>query len=295
MSILRVTVGSPELGPITLKFKVRDTAIARRWFAELLRKLQSPDPLGNAIFKGFAAAGRTPETCAEEMFKACDIIAAHDSQFLPTAYRNLEINGQNLILLHKSYELMRGEVIAKTEFMRSAPDRVQQAVEVLNERIHELEHLIYNKSPLGGIVKAVLKDASRTLFSEEDYEHFSFYRAFAAVTLRYCITGKTWIDTFYEKDDTVGEHNIRPLNQFNGEFDITFRESRYFASKEFQEPFREWLRARGKDPDDKSLGLGWLTVADWMPEAEIAAWDQKRICREVGLRTHLLAIEGSIS
>ncbi len=266
MSKMEIELRDKGAGSLKLRYQIRDTGTARKWTDLLRCKLDSSAPFQErpALFKAFTAAGRTADAIWRDIQSVCHRLKAFPGTHLPENFETLNMSQENLSLLHKSFEVMRGETDERTKFYSASPRHIQLDVDALNEKIQEAEAAVGFSDGVGGILQVNLRDQSRIELDDEDRKQFSMSRGFGDAYLRYAQVRKP--------------DNIRPLQYCNGEFDITFRDGSFRASTEYLNPLAP------------SLCLGWITVATLERDGDLKGLSEYEICREVALRQSLAGI-----
>ena len=110
-----------------LTFNVRETPIAKKWFAELCKNY--------SIYENdrFSNWGSNRELI-NDINKQIDIINQY--QHIIDQKASVTTTQDQLNYLHKFFEDLRGEIITGTAWFHNAPVEVQIALEKFNIRIH---------------------------------------------------------------------------------------------------------------------------------------------------------------
>ena len=141
-------------------------------------------------------------------------------------------------------------------------DEVFNFIRGLNDLSHEIEELKVSQNfphihttfmPANLITKDELP------IEVEDYFELGSHEG--AVYLQYAQLGKTWQEVIYDEDEEIFESNISPLRLISGEFSISFRKDAHSHQAHLKH-ITPKLIEYGKDPNDKSLRLGRVIVAD---------------------------------
>ena len=125
-----------EVDDLILTFKLRNTEIANKWFAELSKnyELYETDRFSNWGTNNFVV----------QLNKQIDIINGYDD--IIDRKVSSTTNQSDLNYLHKFFEELRGEANVGTNWFRNAPDEVKIALEKFNILIHQLESAIRTKN-----------------------------------------------------------------------------------------------------------------------------------------------------
>jgi hypothetical protein len=231
----------------SLIFKLRNTAIAEKWYAELSKSYQLDE------VDRFSNWGEN--NVIEELNSIIDKINSY--QYIIDKKVDHNINQNDLNYLHKFFELYRGEMTEKTQWYNSAPGDIQTAISRYNVLIHLLESNLRTKNQHPTMV-VTFKDAPRIKLSKNDLKYFTYKWSSGTVYINYCIVGKTVLDA-YKDHDSIGA--IRPQTHYAADFMIKFGPSTniffYFLRSML---IKIWL-IKNKIKF-KNLNLGMIPVAD---------------------------------
>jgi hypothetical protein len=242
---LTLTNGATDL---LLKFKVRDTVIARKWFAELSNKykLDEVDRFSNWGKQSFISQLNAQIAIINKyQFKIDKTVSDKPTQ-------------DDLNYLHKFFEDLRGEVTEGTDWYNSAPKRVQQAVNKFNILIHQLESAIRTGNKYPTLV-VTFKDRPRIELTDDDLKHFTYLWGSGTVYVNYCQVGKTVLDA-YTDNDTIAEA-IRPQTHYSADFLIKFGPATNPIYHWFRSLWIKYWLFRRKFKFN-NLNLGMIPVAD---------------------------------
>jgi len=246
---LEVTV-SNETDELKLIFDIYKNDISDRWASEINNYYEIYE---SNRFKGFP--GKDQKYYEQHLKTHINII----NEYNPNTIKNIDITSQdNLNYLHKFFETLRGHIETGTEFYNTAPDNIKQSVDVFNVLIHEYEHFLRDQGYPTLVV--TFKDRPRHRLNVNDYNEFTFKWNFGEVYINYCEVGKPLLDVYKDKDEYVGNENIRPLEYYSADFMIKFGPS---TTKEIfyrkLEDFNTWYKTTGLT--FKNLSLGLIPVA----------------------------------
>lgn len=255
-----------DLDDLTLVFETYDTPIAKKWCDELKSQMSRNSELkeNNRLYH-FSNSENNLEYIVGELRKRAEIINKH--QFYIADTIDASITQDTLNNLHKHFEEMRGGILSPSEYFLNAPLDVRRAIEDYNVLIHRTEDLLnaskINK-PRPRIV-LTFKDRRRHELSEDDFDYFSLDINFGEVYINYCEVGKPLWDVFKDKDDIVGDHNIRPLKWYSADMMIYFLDGGYRGKiNQFWNWFDQnskFLNDLGFFKEDKKLAIGHIPVA----------------------------------
>jgi hypothetical protein len=237
----------------SLVFNIHDTDIAQRWANEINCNYNLYE---SDRFQGWPDSYKNLEYYKTELLKQVDVI----NGYLPGSIYGFEtLENQDILnYLHKFFEDLRGTADEGTEFYRSAPHNVKSAVDRFNVLIHECEH--YMRSPNSPTIVVTFKDRPRFKLLDLDYKLFTFKWKYGEVYINYCEVGKPLLDVFKDKDEHVGEENIRPQSFYSADFMIKFGMTtpEIFYNRRL-ELFNQWFSEQKYN--FKHLSLGMIPVA----------------------------------
>ena len=238
-----------------LRFKIRNTEIADKWFNELSKdyELYETDRFTNWGDNKYII---------DDLNCQIDIINAYEK----IIDRKVDDNTTQHVMnyLHKFFENLRGEVDVGTEWYHSAPPEVQSALDRFNVLIHRIESNIRTKNKYPTVV-VTFKDRPRFELNENDMSHFTYKWGSGTVYINYCHVGKTVLDAFTDHDDIT--EAIRPQTHYSADFIIKFGP----PTKKIVYFFRSilikiWIKV--KKIDFKNLNIGMIPVADLITEVD---------------------------
>lgn len=240
-----LTNGNEDL---CLRFKIRNTPIAQKWFAELSKDYE--------LFETDRFTNWGTHKIVDELNRQIDIINSYDKIIDKKVDKNT--TQQDLNYLHKFFEDLRGEITEGTNWFNRAPTNIQEAVSRFNILIHQLESNIRTKNKHPTLV-VTFKDRPRFELSHNDMSHFTYKWKSGTVYINYCHVGKTVLDAFTDKDNVVKA--IRPQTHYSADFMVKFGPS----TKQIVYIIRTmiiniWLKV--KRIKFKHLNLGMIPVAD---------------------------------
>lgn len=239
----------------SLTFKVRSTAIAKKWFDELCKNY----PIHEANrFSNWNLENQL----IDQLNKQIDIINSYDNIIDRKA--STTMSQDDLNYLHKFFEDLRGEVTVGTAWFHSAPVNVKTALEKFNVLIHQTEELF--RSPNYPTLVVTFKDRPRYELTQEDVKHFTFNWGKGTVYINYCHVGKPVLDVFKDKDKIA--EAVRPQTHYSADFMIKFGPpTKYYIYVLRKILINVWLKFQKfkfKNPN-----IGYIPVADIVGDFDI--------------------------
>jgi len=258
---------------LTLKdlyFDIFDTNIAKKWAIEVGKNYTIYE---DDRFINWINSTKDKNYYVDELNKQIKIVDEYAPNTIPFFLKLDQVNQNSFNILHKFFEDTRGPIEDPAEFYKNATDTVQTAINRFNIMIHEFESLMFNQTknnvhPESRLI-VTFKRRVRHELTDEDYDNFTINWTFGNVYINYCEVGKTIIDVLKDKDEIVGNNNIRPLRHYSADFQIKFSPSvgddtvnrrmqvfkmKYNLRKEFFESLGFFY--------NKKLSLGLIPVAE---------------------------------
>lgn len=214
--VITLTNGSTDRD---IYFDLIENNISQRWFSTLEKKsncIQEDDR-----FTNWPNSYKDSNFFIHELNQQIDIIN-EDRHFvfhkLTTTSSQEQMN-----ILHKYFEDLRGPRNIGTPWYNSSPDHVKAAVDRFNILIHEYEQFLRNSTIVySPCVVCTFKSPDRYELLEMDYKLFTFKWTFGTMYINYCEVGKSLLDVFKDSDMILGNENIRPQQYWNADFMIKF-------------------------------------------------------------------------
>lgn len=254
---------------LRLNYSVYTDDISLRWYDALKEqckkdnKIYEPDRMYN-----FPNNEWTEEKLVSELNECITKINKNEKVIEHFAYVGMQQDRLNI--LHHYFEELRGGVLTPTNFWNDADEDVRYALERYNIIIHRAESFYHNRTLDANSPRIVcrFKDRIRYPLEDEDYEKFTLIRKFGEVYINYCEVGKPLYDVFKDGDDIVGEDNIRPLQYYSCDFNVSFHERSFRSAFLFLCKMDEWwdrnhnyLTSLGFNRDDPKNSIGNIPVA----------------------------------
>lgn len=287
---------------LSLFYQPLATPIARKHFAALREcaqrgyKVKDPDR-----FHNFPGCHRDERWIVAELNRRIDLINAYAPGTIPHR-ATLDMPQEQMNRLHNYFERYRGSVLAPSEFFLRAPTEVGVALEDFNLLIHRYEdHVRITrgvKKWLGRLrgphARAVLTFAEprpRYPLEDDDFRHFSRRVRFGSLLINYCELGKPLLDYYRDRDEIIGDDNVRPLRYFSGDSILQFGPTTpYVHLLRERLRFDAWwtqneqkLRSLGFRRGDPKNAIGHITVGMLDPtRGRVAGLSRKELLRLIG-------------
>ena len=251
---------------LILEFQVLHHDLALRWY-QLLHDVLRSDPSlrEDDRLHDFPNSVWTEQLVVDRINACIDTINDQVSLISDRAVAGGE--RQQLNLLHKHFEDLRGGILNPSTHWQNARPSWRSAVNDLNLNIHRLEDLLDAAETASAWPHMVLtfNNFQRRPLEPQDYALFTTDTQFGEVYLNYCEVGKALWNVYYDRDDFIGDHNIRPLRYYSPEMVIKF----YDSTQDAELPkFWAWwddnaahLAELGFRRDDPNLSIGAIPVA----------------------------------
>lgn len=258
---------------IEVPLLVRNNPIAELWYEKLKQFLLIEEGYVETRFSGFKIQRRNLPILLEKLQRCVDGI---NNSWLNTDYGyKIEVDRipsdyptQVHNIIHHHFEILMGQTWNHSEWYEKVVIERKDPVVFnymrgLNDLSHEIEELKVTSPfphlhttfmlPVGSIIKDELPQEVEDYFELGNHE--------GAVYLQYAQLGKTWQEVIHDEDEEIFESNISPLRLLSGEFSMCFKGDN-IPHKQHLNYLTPKLKQFGKDPEDKSLRLGRVIVAD---------------------------------
>jgi hypothetical protein len=266
----------------------KEATIGRKWIDKLKTCLQDNKKIEkNYCWVGWPSTPRSIEYLTRKLREYVNIINNYnqspeckwDEEYHITEYfhpstvmtADIDVNHDIFNRLHHHFEVLQGQVWNISPWFVNASNDVRYAIRQLNNLCHEMEILIkqlraqkHYPEVLSPAAIIGFINGPRELLEDDDYDHFTLQRGGGRVYLGYCQVGKIHWEAFIDNDDHVGHDGISGLKYVSGEVTIDFGNDS-INRKTHQEKINEyktWLTKHNLSIDDKTIGHGWLHVAD---------------------------------
>lgn len=251
-----VYFANPKGEEIGFNFIVNDTEIGRRWFVELMAQLgrdaSIKDP--NRLYN-FPNSNWDEKRFCDQLNQCIDLINNPDEVITDRAYIGMGQDGLNV--LHHYFETLKGTPENPTEFIKSLSIDKYEALSMMNTLIHRMETFLRaRENGVQGLYPRVLvsfKNAPWQALFDRDFDLFTMQHEFGEVYLNYAEVGKTLMSVWRDKDDVVGDSNIKPQRFFNAAFSIPFFETTKEQEDRQLTAFYKWW----DENEDRLSNLGF--------------------------------------
>lgn len=194
---------------LELFFKVRNTEISQKWFEEIKKNYE--------LYETDRFTDWGDNNYIEQLNECIDTI--NSFQFIIDKKIDKNSSQPDFNYLHKFFENYRGEILEETQWFKSAPDEIRQAIQKFNILIHHAESECRTKGKHPTLV-VTFKNRPRYELSESDCKNFTCKWTSGTVYIDYCQVGKTVLDVFKDRDNIA--EAIRPQTHYSADFMIKF-------------------------------------------------------------------------
>jgi hypothetical protein len=250
-----------------LQIKPDDTTLASVWTKQLDHLLFTHS---NKIFQknfsllGFHNDNRTREHICNDLDRSIQTINYYKAYRITEDFSSLrcEYNQDLLNVLHHHFEITQGQLWKPGTVLANANGETRNAISMLNHCCHELEawYETEKNRPTwtnGYFYYNVLGVTDRIEIPLEEKRNFTRDITDGLVYLHYAQTGKTWYEAYLDNDSVVGADGISEHRVISGEFNCYFGTGYELP---MDDNFTKWLEARGVDPNNEQLALGYAPV-----------------------------------
>lgn len=284
-----------------IRFQCLDTPIVEKWLSALEGELRRAAPLERTYcFLGFPNSPRKLEHICHQINQCINLINDFGWGGTYHIYERAhpEMDQDILNKLHHHFELLIGQTWNYSKYIMSAPSKIQWAIRLLNNQIHEFEMLMHSKSQFERNPESVhawiftsFSSDNRFDLADQDYDNFVIDLDFGDLVMHYCMLGKTHLDAFGHQDEHIEDNNISGLRYYSGSFDVSFGQPMnkdYF--NQYLKNFNQWMRSKGLDPENKKLGIGQLLLGKLI-RSDFKDMTNAQIRDAIGKNTYIEAIE----
>lgn len=266
-----------EGNKIECKLICRPNVISDLWYEKLKKFLLLEKGYIETRFSGFRLKRRSLEILIEKLQRCVDGINNSwlNKEFgykievdrIPPDYPT-EVHNK----IHHHFEILMGQTWNPSEWYKLVvEDRKDQEVFTcirgLNDISHEIEEFKVENNfphmhttfmiPTSVNDEPVYKDE----LPIEVENYFKLGNHEGVAYLQYAQLGKTWQEVIHDEDEEIFESNISPLRLLSGEFSLCFKGDNHTHNQHLAYIAPKLIEL-GKDPNDKSLRLGRVIVAD---------------------------------
>lgn len=252
--------------PITLKYKLRNHAVANKWVQKVLlaqAKYQIDDPYR---FYGFGNVAQQQADALEKINNCIDLINSHG---VIIDRKPASVNDDDTMnYLHHIFEVYHGMLDTQDhEFYVTAPEDVKRALADLNIHVHRCEHASRYNIPKHVVTYYGLPKTD--MLDMGDYEFLSDHFTAGTVYLNYVEIGKTFEDLAIDNDEYIFEEAFKPYRYYSADFVVFFDNSDMDKIKqrrrlldEYYHKNQDFFKARDLDLSHPFLKPGRIPLAD---------------------------------
>ena len=215
MKHLVIVLGQSD--PLTLKFQIRDTPMARLWVDIMYARGNYPLDHPKRFY-GF-------DTPAQEQARAANIIQqciTTINSHSPIITRSFEYTQDCLNYLHNIFEKYHGLLDQQhTPYWNTAPLPIRQALAELNIAVHRCETALAPGNPRLVCTWFGMPKTER-LSTELQQEYGTSEITFGTVYLNYCEIGKTAEDLAHDNDQYIADEAFKPFDHYSADFNVQF-------------------------------------------------------------------------
>jgi hypothetical protein len=317
---IKITLRSKQHEVLDVYINVEDHSLSRKWLAALNHIIANNLHLEkNYCWMGWTESARDINYLCTQVNRS---INAVNSSMLDYRIQNffskatviqadLDINHDQMNLLHRYFEDLQGSAGALSQHYMSADDETRWHIRQLNLLCHEIESLVLSmrkdiQAPEWRRPSQLMcwLKAPRFELEESDYEQFgidTINRDLGGVYVGVNkAVGKHHWEVFNDegRDSRIGElvtSSLRSQTQAAGDFDIEWANNpgAYHWQKTRLAEFREWLESNGFDPDDKSLTIGHPKIGQVDLSRSFGTQDYREIWRQLSTKLDVYKISTS--
>lgn len=217
MSAKYMTIILGKSDPLPLKFKIKNSPIARLWVDRMENRhswpMDHPDR-----FYGFDSIAEEKQRAVEMIQRCINVINSYE----PIIDRPFEYTQDCLNYLHHIFEVYHGLLDRQTgEFWQRAPDDVRRALAELNLAVHRCETADRGAEPRLVCTWFGMPKLHR-LDPDLQAAYGSWKIEFGTVYLNYCEIGKTVEDLAHDNDKYIADEAFRPFDHYSADFNVHF-------------------------------------------------------------------------
>lgn len=252
-----------------LDFVVYENDISKRWFDTLVKQVFRNNKIYETDrFYGFPNELWNEEKIILELNYCINKININQEVIKHKAYVGMP--QEHLNCLHHYFENLRGSILYPSNFWLNSDQTVKNALTRYNIIIHRAEDFYHNQKSkkLSPRIVCTFLNKKRYKLYDSDYKYFTLLRKFGEVYINYCEVGKPLYDVYKDRDDIVGEDNIRPLKYYSADFRVHFHEKSKKDVEKFLTGMNVWwddnfdyLFAKGFYKNDPANAIGNIPVA----------------------------------
>lgn len=231
---------------LELRFKILSTPVTKLWIEKMNQRHQWPldDP---KRFYGFNDSAAERNKAEQDLRYCIDTINGHDT-IIQREFTS--IDDQDLLnYLHNIFERYHGLLDRQdTEWWKSAPTVVRQALADLNIAVHRAESVSRTNYPR--FVCTWFGMPKREKFSQEEIESSGqLDYEFGGVYVNYVEIGKTLEDLSIDDDRWIGDDAFKPFLHYSADFNVRFYDEAADLDRasSYYQQHRDFFQVQGID------------------------------------------------
>lgn len=212
---LTIVLGQHE--PWPLRFKIKNTPIARLWVDRMEQRLSWPMDNPNRFY-GFDSPEQERQRAVEYIQQCINTI----NSFEPIVEQEFEYTQDHLNYLHHIFEVHHGLLDQQnSDVWQRAPDTVRQALAELNLAVHRCETAMSGPRPRFVCTWFGMPKVHR-LDPGIQGAYGTWKIDFGTVYLNYCEIGKTVEDLAHDNDQYIANEAFQPFSHYSADFNVQF-------------------------------------------------------------------------
>lgn len=243
--------------PLEIKYRLRDTPIARKWTERVLAAQQQGYSIDNpSRFYGFGTLQEQVQHALDSINHTVDQL----NQWIPINYRLQSVDDQDTLnQLHHVFETEHGLLDQKD----TDPD-YKQALCNLNLLVHRCESVARGARPRHVITYFGLPKTQ--VLVPEDYQYFDTKVNFGTVYINYVEIGKTLFDLMMDNDAYIKPEAFQPFCHYSADFVVRFwnddNDDLYTHLENYYSKHHDFFESIGYTWENLSRSIGSIPVAD---------------------------------
>lgn len=261
LTYLQITYAAPNnlSDEVVFDYKLRDTAIARKWVERVCLAQQLGYPIDDPKrFYGFGSVEQQASLAVSQMNTLVDTLQNRFGLLIERRLQSVD-DQDTLNYLHHIFEVEHGLLDEK-----KLESQLQSHLSALNILVHRCETIQRGARPSHIVTYFGLpKDK---VLDPEDYQYFTPDNQFGTVYLNYAEIGKTLEDLMLDNDQYISSDAFRPFNHYSADFFVPFYSTDGDKLKLDVETYynkhKETFESMGYTWAELSKSIGFVPVAD---------------------------------
>jgi len=245
--IVNIALGFPEQdSDFTLRYKVHDTELGKKWTDRLVAGMQYPIDHPDRFY-GWVSKRSELAHSVKKLLDAVETVNTHQ-RIIPLPSDATDQDWLNTV--HTIFEEQHGTLDNQTsEFFVTAPLHVQQALANINVYVHAVETAKSESQNPRFVVTRWGLPKTHLLTDRMLKEHGTMTPPWGSLCLSYCEIGKTLEDLALDKE-YPSDMGFKPWQHYSADFVARFYEETDVVKKcntmrTYFEWNRDWFEARG--------------------------------------------------